>query len=325
VTARAVRIPDDLRAAIYAHARAAFPAECCGYLVGAAGGDAVDEAIACANAHGAGDDRAFAIEGAELLAFARTFRSPRPARVVYHSHTNGRAYFSERDRAVAATPDGPAYDVQHLVVGVIAAGATEAAQFAWSAEARDFVEVARWSTRAVSDAATLAIAGDDTSPERLRDAFGRLHEHARAGGTVELDELHAIADRLAAAVAVVPEHELAAHREWARPRKYVPGARQPGKPVAAILAANSLEIELRDLRYELARMCSPAPCDCAILVELGIVTRRPTPAPRWLDGDGMYWDDFECDACGARWTEHKDCDDVGVHSQWQPTKPRVLG
>jgi len=140
-----VRIPDDLCEAIYAHAQAAFPAECCGYLVGVAGGETVDEAVACANVHGAGDDRAFAIDGAELLAFARTFRSSRPARIVYHSHPNGRAYFSATDRAIAATPDGPTYDVQHLVVGVSAAGATEAAQFEWSVEARDFVEVARWS------------------------------------------------------------------------------------------------------------------------------------------------------------------------------------
>ncbi|HEY1556097.1 MAG TPA: Mov34/MPN/PAD-1 family protein [Kofleriaceae bacterium] len=155
----AVRIPDDLLPAIYAHARAAYPAECCGYLVGAAGSDAVDERVACTNAHGAGDHRAFAIDGAELLAFARTFATPRPAHIVYHSHPNGRAYFSQADRScatlggvarpgeagAAAAPAGPTYDVQHLVIGVAEAGATEAAQFAWSAQAGDFVEVARWS------------------------------------------------------------------------------------------------------------------------------------------------------------------------------------
>ena len=49
------------------------------------------------------------IAGAELFAFARSFDSDRPARIVYHSHTNGRAYFSEVDREVAATPAGPHY------------------------------------------------------------------------------------------------------------------------------------------------------------------------------------------------------------------------
>ena len=147
-----VSIPERVLADIYAHAREAFPAECCGYLVGAAGGAAVDTCVRCTNVHerepvldDRGTDSAFAIGGAELFAFARSLDTPRPARVVYHSHTNGRAYFSAADRAVAATPAGPAYPVEHLVVGVTAAGVSEAVQVAWSAEAGDFVEIARWA------------------------------------------------------------------------------------------------------------------------------------------------------------------------------------
>ena len=85
------------------------------------------------------------ITGSELFAFAKSLDGNRPARILYHSHTNGRAYFSEVDRAVAASSTGPHYPVQHLVIGLTAAGLTEAAQFAWSDEARDFVELARWS------------------------------------------------------------------------------------------------------------------------------------------------------------------------------------
>jgi len=147
----AIRIPEDVRAAVYAHARTAFPDECCGYLCGPRDGDAVDAAVACRNAQTDGDhpiapergaDSGFVIGGAELLAFARRFDGPSPPRIVYHSHPNGRAYFSAVDRAVAA---GPAYPVQHLVVAVTARGVTEAAQFAWSDAAGDHVEVARWS------------------------------------------------------------------------------------------------------------------------------------------------------------------------------------
>ena len=76
---------------------------------------------------------------------ARPFALARRAPIFYHSHTNGRAYFSAVDRATAATPAGPAYPVQHVVIGVIGRRITEAAQFAWSDEARDFVEIARWS------------------------------------------------------------------------------------------------------------------------------------------------------------------------------------
>lgn len=148
-----VAIPSFVLATVYEHARAAFPDECCGYLVGPHDAAAVDGAVPCRNAQRDGDhpthpargpDTGFVIAGAELLAFARTLDTARPARIVYHSHTNGRAYFSDVDRQVAASPAGPHYPVQHLVVGITTAGLTEAAQFAWSAEARDFVELARW-------------------------------------------------------------------------------------------------------------------------------------------------------------------------------------
>jgi proteasome lid subunit RPN8/RPN11 len=143
-------IAPHVLAAICAHAREAFPAECCGYV------RAGDEVVRCTNAQAPGvspfapdrtAEHAFAIAGAELLAFAHTFRSPRPARVVYHSHPNGRAYFSEIDRAAAASDAGPIYPVDHLVVGVTAAGIAEAALFGWDTRARAFVEIARWSAQ----------------------------------------------------------------------------------------------------------------------------------------------------------------------------------
>ena len=148
-----IAIPGDVLAAVYAHAIAAFPDECCGYLIGRDAG-AVDGAVPCRNAQGDGDhpvapergaDTGFVIAGDELFRFARSFDGDRPPRIVYHSHTNGLAYFSTVDRPVAA---GPAYPVQHIVVGVAprdaAAAVTEVAQFAWSDAARDYVEVARW-------------------------------------------------------------------------------------------------------------------------------------------------------------------------------------
>jgi proteasome lid subunit RPN8/RPN11 len=123
-----IAIPDEILAAVYAHAIAAFPDECCGYLIGAAPG-AVDAVVACRNAQAGGDrplapelgargaETSFAISGHELFQFARSFATDRPARIVYHSHTNGEAYLSTVDRRIAA---GPAYPVQHIVVGVTA-------------------------------------------------------------------------------------------------------------------------------------------------------------------------------------------------------------
>ena len=141
MTTAAIELPALLRVAIYAHARTEFPAECCGYLAGP--DDAVDRAVACRNAQ-AGAPDAYAIDGRELFDLVRSFATAEPARVVYHSHPNGRAYLSATDRALARTPDGPIYPVQHLVVGVTAERVTECAQFAWDARANDFVEIARW-------------------------------------------------------------------------------------------------------------------------------------------------------------------------------------
>lgn len=141
-------IPAALLDRIYAHARAEFPAECCGYLVGK---DAIVDVVPCRNAqedaeHGAtatgparGADRGFVIAGRELFELARSFDGDRPARVVYHSHPNGRAYFSDTDREMARNA---AYPVQHLVVGVTADGVTEAALFALVEG--EVVELARW-------------------------------------------------------------------------------------------------------------------------------------------------------------------------------------
>lgn len=148
---RALAIPPPVVAAIVAHARATYPAECCGYLVGPADDPArVDRAVACRNAQlddaavpGRDATDAFAIGGRELFELVRSFDSATPARAIYHSHPNGRAYFSATDRALAVGPDGPAYPVQHVVVGVDATGATELAIYGWDTRARAFVELAR--------------------------------------------------------------------------------------------------------------------------------------------------------------------------------------
>ena len=119
-------IPEALLAEIYAHAREAFPLECCGYIAG-------DRVVRCTNEDAS--PTSFAIGGRDLFDFARSFDGPAPARVLYHSHTNGRAYLSATDRAQAG-----GYPVQHLVVGLTADGIQEAALFD-----EGFVELARWT------------------------------------------------------------------------------------------------------------------------------------------------------------------------------------
>jgi len=299
-------IADELLAEVYAHARATFPAECCGYLTDR-------RVVRCTNVAasedvvaGRGDDTAFAIGGAELLAFARSFDGPEPAHLVYHSHTNGRAYFSAVDRELAT-----AYPVEHLVVGITAEGVHEAARFD-----RELREVERWGMADLAAAVDHVIAGGADWERRWQDAAARARAHAVAGGLV--GDLSDLQTRLAAVP--VSDEARAAHDDYVRPRKYVRGvpprsdARVPSLWVATMLRRTAPE-----LAYAAERFRNPGPCDCAILVRLQRRDRRPSAPLRDLDGDGMYWNDWVCEACGQRWTEHKDCDDVGVWSSWEAT------
>ncbi|MBK9070288.1 MAG: Mov34/MPN/PAD-1 family protein [Myxococcales bacterium] len=147
--ARQIVVSEALRAALYDAARAAYPNECCGWLT-------ATSLRPCHNAQATAAhpttinrsaETAYVIDGDDLIAFASAFAGGDLPLAVYHSHPNGRAYFSPTDRACALDPwgDGPAYPVAHIVVGVAARGVTEVAVFAWCDEARDFVETDRWN------------------------------------------------------------------------------------------------------------------------------------------------------------------------------------
>ena len=149
-----VAIPLGVLEAVFREARAAFPKECCGWLTGQRDRDDVDAIRPSGNSQGRGEhptapergaETAYVIAGDDLLAFARGFDGPTPPRVIYHSHPNGRAYFSSTDREVATSPwgDGPAYPVQQLVVGLDEHRVVEVALFAWSDADNGFVEIAR--------------------------------------------------------------------------------------------------------------------------------------------------------------------------------------
>jgi len=152
-----VAIPIPLLRSVYREARRAFPGECCGWLSGPrASPGIVDRARPCTNAQERGQhptrpdrtvETAYVLSTTDLLALNHSFDGDEPARVIYHSHPNGRAYFSATDREVALSPwsDGPAYPVQHLVVGIDARRVNAAALFAWSAAEKRFVEVARYA------------------------------------------------------------------------------------------------------------------------------------------------------------------------------------
>ena len=147
-------IPPALLAEVYAHARERFPAECCGWLAGPRGGGEVDQVVRAVSdpaeiprliGADRDEERAFAFSRRDLLTFHRELDGARPPRVVYHSHPNGRAYFSDADHAAATAGwDEPALPVFHLVVGVLADGVVEARLFDWDPERKRFVAVVEY-------------------------------------------------------------------------------------------------------------------------------------------------------------------------------------
>lgn len=150
-----LEIPGEVLTQIYRESRRSFPAECCGWLSGPADGAAATTLRRCENAQAEGGhptkaarsaEAAYVIAGNDLLELNRSLDSDTPALVIYHSHPNGKAYFSPTDREMATSPwgDGPAYPVQQLVVGITEDRVVEAALFAWSEDESGFIEIAKY-------------------------------------------------------------------------------------------------------------------------------------------------------------------------------------
>lgn len=141
-------IPRALLERMYAQARASFPKECCGFLIGS--GETA-ELVECDN----WQDRYHAVDpetyprtaengytfGAkDLRRLADSLDSSQPATVVYHSHPRVGAYFSEEDTRAANSAGWP---VDYLVIDCQDDGVREAVLFRRDG-AGGFPEVARY-------------------------------------------------------------------------------------------------------------------------------------------------------------------------------------
>jgi adenylyltransferase/sulfurtransferase len=108
---------------IYRHASETYPQECCGFI--RASGE-VHRALNDQDRLHAEDPvkwprsarEAYSLAPADLYLFGLSFLSPDPAIVVYHSHPDVGAYFSEKDEAEALFEGRPVYAVDYLVVDV---------------------------------------------------------------------------------------------------------------------------------------------------------------------------------------------------------------
>jgi proteasome lid subunit RPN8/RPN11 len=116
-------IDADIMAIVYEHARECYPEECCGFIC--ASGD-VHRAKNIQNHLHVLDGqkyprdarKAYTFSTEDVLRLNRSFGTADPAVVIYHSHPDTGAYFSEKDTRDALYQGKPIHNVDFLVVDV---------------------------------------------------------------------------------------------------------------------------------------------------------------------------------------------------------------
>ena len=150
-----LQLPNDVIAAIYDHARAEYPRECCGAVFSVErDGELAWDVVRCVNiqdrlhaqdpARFPRDARtAYAIDPQELWAINRRADEPgQRLAVLYHSHPDADAYFSQEDFAFAAPWGEPAYPgVVYLIVSVRRGAVAGHKLFGWDAPRATFTEL----------------------------------------------------------------------------------------------------------------------------------------------------------------------------------------
>jgi len=139
--------PEELES-IRAHAVEEYPFESCGVILSRS---AERRLLRCRNAqnelHARDPQRyprdaktAYYIDPKDLLRIGDLERQGFGVAVIYHSHIDAGAYFSETDRRQALVGGEPAYPGTVYVVTSVRDGRVDAvAAFRWDAERRDFV------------------------------------------------------------------------------------------------------------------------------------------------------------------------------------------
>ena len=142
---------------IYAHARETYPEECCGFLIGPRDTMGVDEVRRCVNEqnryHALNPEQfprtariAYYLGGKDLRFLMQSIETPRPVKIIYHSHIDVGSYFSAEDirAALGREPDDtaePLYPVDHIVIDAQADHIGGAKLFRWDRSQRAFVQV----------------------------------------------------------------------------------------------------------------------------------------------------------------------------------------
>ncbi|MBI4115228.1 MAG: M67 family metallopeptidase [Candidatus Omnitrophica bacterium] len=145
-------IPPDYLKRIFRQAEKDYPNETCGILIGPKSDQGVVTKIyACRNVQDEYHHEdpisfprtaraAYFIDPKDLLKIQKESRQKNcEMRVIYHSHCDAGAYFSEEDQRIALSEGKPTYPgVSYIVVSVQKGKAGEASLFAWNEKEKGF-------------------------------------------------------------------------------------------------------------------------------------------------------------------------------------------
>lgn len=147
-------IPENFLKSIFQQAEQEYPEECCGLILGNCGRENFSRIKAVKNAQEKyhtqdpvqfprSARQAYFMEPKELLLLQKELRGAKEEiRVIYHSHIEAGAYFSEEDKRIALFEGEPVYPgVDYLIVSVMQGKAKEACFYRWSPEKKEFIDL----------------------------------------------------------------------------------------------------------------------------------------------------------------------------------------
>ena len=150
-TQKTVSLSTEAWNSIAAHARDAFPDECCGIVSSNGATDQIHRLKNIQNRLHELDPQtyprtaaiAYAMDYKELeAAIDNVERSGAKLKAFYHSHPDHEAYFSDEDKAFACPFGEPTFpDTAQIVVSLYDRIVKRIAAFVWSFDEKDFVEV----------------------------------------------------------------------------------------------------------------------------------------------------------------------------------------
>lgn len=124
---------------IYQHASSTYPEECCGFVMADGGvfqGENIQNELHRRNpkVYQRDASNGYTFSVADTLMMNKSFRSDNPVAVIYHSHPDVGAYFSQEDQDKALFMGEPIYPVMYLVVDVREGKVQGSKLFEWNGQ-----------------------------------------------------------------------------------------------------------------------------------------------------------------------------------------------